>query len=272
MADQQHGLAGARRLLDALDHELAEHGMDAGERLVEHDDRRVGHQHARHLEELLLAARQLLGVVVAQVYQLHALEHGLGALDQLGVGRLAVEHGHQQVVDQRHLAEDARHLEGAADAAMGDDVRRLAGDALAGDEHVAVVGPVEAADAVHQRGLAGAVDADDAQRLAGAGPEVDARRQPTRPPKRLVRPRVSMATVIVPNLAPRMPDGRRKIVPTRITKPTICAMRLRQEHRRHLLGQAEQHAGQQRAHGIAEPAQHHDDEGDDGVFGAGERR
>ena len=46
---------------------------------------------------------------------------------------------------------------------------------------------------------------------------------------------------------------------------------LRQEHRRHLLGQPEEHAGQQRAHGIAEPAQHHDDEGDDGVFGAGER-
>ena len=198
-------------------------------------------------------------------------EHRLRALDQLAVGRAAIEHRHQQVVDQRHLAEDARHLEGAADAGVGDDVRRLAGDALALDEDLAAIRPVEAADAIHQRRLAGAVDADDAQRLAGGGLQVDA----------VERHQAAEVLAEVAGLdgdghrlpaEPRMPDGRTKIVPTRIAKPTICAMRLRQEHRRHLLGQAVDHAGDQGADRIAEAAQHHDDEADDRVLGPGERR
>src|SRR5215472_15701131 len=43
--------------------------------------------------------------------------------------------------------------------------------------------------------------------------------------------------------------------------------RLRHEHRRHLLGQAEEHATQERAHGMAQAAQHDDNEADEGVVG-----
>ena len=134
-----------------------------------------------------------------------------------------------------------------------------------------VVGAVDAADAVHQRGLAGAVHADDAQHLAGCGPAGRPRR--ARPGRRsaCAGPGLSMATVIACEpVTPRMPDGRRRIVPTRIRKPTICAMACGRNTVASCSARPIEDAGDQRADRIAEPAQHHDDEADDGVFGAGE--
>src|SRR5579864_6785246 len=48
--------------------------------------------------------------------------------------------------------------------------------------------------------------------------------------------------------------------------------RLRHEDGRHLLGQTEEHAPQQRADGMAQAAQHDDDEADERIVGAGEGR
>ena len=70
------------------------------------------------------------------------------------------------IVEHRHGAEQREVLERAADADLGDAVRRAVEDALPFEQDVAASRRVEAAEAVEQRGLAGAVRADQAEQLA----------------------------------------------------------------------------------------------------------
>ena len=70
------------------------------------------------------------------------------------------------VVEHRQVAEQREVLEGAADADVGDAVRRPAQDAAALEQDVAGARRVEPAEAVEQRRLAGAVRADQAEDLA----------------------------------------------------------------------------------------------------------
>ena len=77
-------------------------------------------------------------------------------------------------------------LEGAADAAAADLVRRQPVDALARERDVARVGREHAGDHVEQRGLAGAVRADHGEDLALRHVEARRRRPRRRPRKLLV--------------------------------------------------------------------------------------
>src|SRR3546814_10094121 len=61
VADQKEGLAVFVVLADHGDQHLDEGGVDAVERLIQQDQRRVGHHRANELEQLLLAARDLRG-------------------------------------------------------------------------------------------------------------------------------------------------------------------------------------------------------------------
>ena len=69
---------------------------------------------------------------------------------------------------RRHAqrGEDARRLEGAGDAVLGEAVRRRAGEALAEGEQLARGRRHHAGEGVEEGGLAGAVRADDADQLA----------------------------------------------------------------------------------------------------------
>jgi len=123
----------------------------------------IEHHHPGKFQKLALPTRKLLGIVMAQGVERDPVEDGLGLIDQLAIAARAVEHGHQEVVDQGHAVEHPRHLKGAADAVAGDIVRAVAGDVAAIQGDAPGVAAIEAVDAVHDRGLARAVDADHAE-------------------------------------------------------------------------------------------------------------
>ena len=72
--DEQHGHAEVLEVEDVVEQRLGERRVDAGHRLVEHDQRRVAHERARHLEELALTARERRGEVVGLGVELEARE------------------------------------------------------------------------------------------------------------------------------------------------------------------------------------------------------
>src|SRR5439155_17690252 len=88
-----------------------------------------------------------------------------------GVG-LAIPPRHDEhVLPHRHLAEDARDLERPGQAALGDPVRRPAGDGLALEYDVAPVRIEHACDEIEERRLARAIGANQAGNLACLDPE-----------------------------------------------------------------------------------------------------
>ena len=74
----------------------------------------------------------------------------------------------------RQVAEHARDLERAHQAARRDLVRAEAGDRHVAERHFAGVGALDAGDDVDEGGLAGAVRADQAADLAGRERDRDA--------------------------------------------------------------------------------------------------
>ena len=102
----------------------------------------------------------------------------------------AIIAGQDDVLEHRHALEQVEELEHDADVAAahaGQLVLALAGDLLAGEHDLAVVGGVEAGDEVEQRRLAAARRAHDRDELAGAEVEVDAAQGPHRRELRLER-------------------------------------------------------------------------------------
>src|SRR6266536_1078429 len=156
---------------------VGEGGIHAGDRLVEEDDARIGHQGAPELEELLLPAGQGGGGIVGHASEIQAAGDGGRALAQLRLApahrggprdglpeRLAglagaVEH---EVFDDGQPRESSGDLKGAHEAAPGDPVRGLPGDVAPVEDDAARLGRDEAGDAVEQRGLARAIGTDEA--------------------------------------------------------------------------------------------------------------
>ena len=187
--DDQEGLAGAvelgQRHLD-----LADAGrVDAGHRLVEHDDLGMRHQGRGQRHQLLLAVGQDAGLdlpVALQPDQLDQLARPrLGLVDGLAIapgaqelvdpgGGIELLGGDREVVAQAQPLVDAHRLEGAHQAGAGDVMGGLAGDVVARQHDLAAVELLEARDAVDGRALARAVGADQAGDAAGLDRERDA--------------------------------------------------------------------------------------------------
>src|SRR5205807_8138778 len=87
------------------------------------------------------------------------------------VAALAVEAGQRDVLENRQAMERPRDLEGAADAAIDDPVRRAAGDLMPVEIDRACRGHQRARQHVEDRALAGAVRADQAENLALLDPK-----------------------------------------------------------------------------------------------------
>ena len=174
--DEQHGHALVAQPADVLVEALLERRVDAGHRLVEHHQRRVGHQRPGHLEQLALAARQRAGVLVAHVVEPEALEQLVGAGLDLALLARASGHGIRPVPpSSRHagpvapsfmfsmtgslvrlfVSWNVRTMPSAAILCGGDAIHRLAVE-----RPVAGVGLVEPGQQVEERRLAGAVGAD----------------------------------------------------------------------------------------------------------------
>ena len=90
----------------------------------------------------------------------------IAAAARVGADPHVVEHGLR--------AEQRQVLEGAADADLGDAMRRPVEQRAPLEQDVAAIGGVEPADAVEQRRLAGAVRPDEPEDLAGLDREGDA--------------------------------------------------------------------------------------------------
>ncbi len=131
--DQQDGqMVGAQRTQQFGELELFL-AAQAGGRLVEHEQRRIGRQRAGDLEHALVAERQIAGkferlFAEADPFELpHRLVAGAGffrlvqaqrAGEQAGPGaRIGAE---QHVVEQRHARAQLDVLEGARDSGAGD--------------------------------------------------------------------------------------------------------------------------------------------------------
>ena len=93
---------------------------------------------------------------------------------------------HHDVGDDRQVAERARVLERAGDAALDHFPRREAGDVLAVEDDAPGVGAQDLGDQAQQRGLAGAVGADQADDLVALAARSSPLFTAVRPPKRLV--------------------------------------------------------------------------------------
>ena len=160
------------------------HDLDAGARvevagrLVRQQDRRLVDQRARDRDALLLAARQLVRVVVHALAEADDLEHFLRALVPLGglhlVRAAVVEQRQLDVVERRRPRQQVEPLEDEADLLVADDrqlVLRHPGDVLAVEEVLPARRPIQAPDDVHEGRLAGSRRARDADELAAVDVE-----------------------------------------------------------------------------------------------------
>src|SRR5881409_2628755 len=168
--DEQHRLAGIPQPRDGVEQIVEEGAVHAGRRLVEQDQRRVGHEHAHELDELLLAVGEIAGVLAGQRPQPHEVQELAPAALRLSQ-RAARDD--EQVLQRRQLGEDADDLEGAADTAARDLPRLETVQALAAKAHAAGVELLDAGDAVEEGRLARPVGADQAVDATGLEGERD---------------------------------------------------------------------------------------------------
>ena len=142
--------------------------VDAGERLVEQHQPRLGGQRACDLAAPALAAGQARAQLVGHVRDLQFVHQaGQLAFAAVGVQVLAQLQHQAQVVGDGELAEHRWLLRQVADAELGARVHGLGGDVAAIELDAAGIGRHQADDHVETGGLAGAVGAEQADDLAG---------------------------------------------------------------------------------------------------------
>ena len=176
MGEDQRGAAFHQPIERLLDERLAL-GVHRGERLVEHEDRRIAQERARDRDTLALAAREADppladdgGVALGQPRD--ELVGVGGARGGLELGRRRVGLAHPQVLLDGAVEEVgvlAHHGDAPAQV-----VERQLADVVPADEHAAGIGIVEAEEQADDGGLAAAARADEGDPLARAHVEVDA--------------------------------------------------------------------------------------------------
>ena len=140
--------------------------VDAGERLVEHDELRADGQTAGNLRPSALTSRQLVALVLAHLLEAELGDEALQLLELLlaAEGR-HFEHGHDIVLDA-HLAEHAVLLGEIADAGPRPLVDGKVRNLKVVDIDMAVVGHDEARRHVERSGLSGSVRTEQSDYLA----------------------------------------------------------------------------------------------------------
>ena len=158
-----------------LEQRLHERGVHSGHRLVEHDELRVGHQRACHLEQLALAARHRGGQIVALVREPEIGEQRHRAFADFTLLRAPREperreseplsrlagRSEQHVVEHRHPGQGLGELERAHHAPARDAVRGPAVELGTVEAPPAAVGAIEPGQHVEERRLARTVGSDE---------------------------------------------------------------------------------------------------------------
>src|SRR2546421_2122962 len=148
-------------------------GVDAGEGLVEEEEARLGEQRPRDLRPTPLPSRELLAQRVGHAEQVELLQHVVGpAARFVAVHAVALE-DEEQVLPDGQLAEDARFLRQVAQPHPGAAVEWQAGQVLAAQVHLALVGVEQPHHAVEAGRLPGAIGTQEAHHLAGVHVEGD---------------------------------------------------------------------------------------------------
>src|SRR5690606_39080185 len=133
--------------------------------------RGVGHERAADGEHLLLAARELVAVVVLAAAEVR--EELVDPVERPGALSAGPVRGRRdQVLPHREVGEDLPALRDEADAALRDPVRGLPADAAALEADVAAARTHDPHDGAHRGGLAHAVAAEERDDLAGGDVEV----------------------------------------------------------------------------------------------------
>ena len=134
--------------------------VQPGQHLVQQQQPRARGQRPRQLQALAAGHGQVGGRLVQLAGQAHPLGHGFSLGQRRGAAGDVQVRADGDVLAHRLQGEGLHDLEGARHAGACVQVRRMAGDVAAVEEHLAVVGPQEARDQREQRGLARAVGAD----------------------------------------------------------------------------------------------------------------
>jgi hypothetical protein len=174
-ADHRHAGVSGQRLHD-IEH-LADHlRIEGRRRLVEEHDLRVHGESACDRDALLLAARQLRGVLVCLLGDADAREQLHASRFRIGARGPPHSHGRQDdVLERGEVREQVERLEHHADlAADGGDVADVVGELDAVDDDLAALVLLEAVDRADEGRLARARRAEDDDHLAGLHREVDA--------------------------------------------------------------------------------------------------
>ena len=140
--------------------------VEAGERLVEHEQLGAVHERRAELHALLVAERQRLDAIAGTVGDPEPLEPARGGLGRRGP-RQPVQRGEVgELVVHAHLRVEAALLRHVAEAGA-----RLEIDGLPAPADLAAVGLEHPEDDPHRRGLAGPVRPHEAEELSGLDAE-----------------------------------------------------------------------------------------------------
>ena len=171
VADEHHAEAAAAQALDEVEHLGGLRDAERGGRLVEHDHLGVAHEAAGDGDGLPLPAgergdrdadrRDLGGELTQQLPR--ALLH-LDLVERAGRGVLLAE---VQVGDDVEVVAQREVLEDRGDAELLRLLGAVDGDAFAVEDHLTLVGRVDAGHDLDERRLAGAVVADQGDDLTG---------------------------------------------------------------------------------------------------------
>ena len=149
-------------------------GIDAGEWLVKHQNRRIPHKRTRDLELAAFSARQRVGRLLRDLHKVKRAEQLLRTLRTLLTRKRQRLENRHHVVPHRKLAEDARLLREIAEALARADVDGKSRDVLAAEPDRSGLRLHEPDDHVKRRRLACAVGTEDADDLATAALHVHA--------------------------------------------------------------------------------------------------
>ena len=202
LLDDDHRQTALLERAHDVEHLLDDHRSEPERQLVDDQHLGVTDEGHRQGQQLLLAARQVLGRRAQPVAQhREQLEHPLGVLLQL-VGREHVPR-HAQVLLHGQRPEGGAAADELDDADPGPELGLRVGDRPALEAHDTAVRDPEPADDPQQRGLAGAVGAEQGQHLAVRARRGRCRRAPA-PARRRSR-----------GCAPGSPGARRRAAATR---------------------------------------------------------
>ncbi len=157
---------GPGTFVDDLGHRRDADRVEAGERLVEHEQLRVVGQRYGQLDALLIAVRKLLDLRLRTVAETHPLEPARRGRIRIAPAQAVLLGEVGELLTDAHPGVQAALLGHVAEAQA-----RPAVDRLALPSDLAAIRPGQPEDAAHRRGLARAVWPEEADDPAGSGGE-----------------------------------------------------------------------------------------------------